>query len=91
MHKGMKFQQNTKLFPSLHVFNGKSYTYGIKGVLINNNYVSDTKLFPGIVYVRRVPCSCHACKKMYLLPGIQQLNNHVISQDMVDYIITSTP
>ena len=57
----MKIICNKKLFPSLNVINGKSWPYESKGIIRHNHYWSDRKLGPGIVAIRRIPCSCHAC------------------------------
>ena len=35
--------------------------YASKGILRHNNYRSDPNLGPGIVTIRKIPCSCHAC------------------------------
>ena len=37
-HKGVIIRWNNKLFPSLNVINGKSSTYGIKGILRQYHY-----------------------------------------------------
>ena len=52
---------NNKLFPSLNVIIGKTYPYGTKGILRHYHYRSDTKLGPGIVSVRIIPCNCRDC------------------------------
>ena len=57
-----------KLFTSLNVINGKSYPYVSKGFLRHYYYRSDQKLVPGIVAIRRIPCSCHACTTKSSLP-----------------------
>ena len=49
---------------SLNVINGKSSPYGKKGIIIYDNYLSDTKLGPDIVEIIRIPCSCNACTKI---------------------------
>ena len=70
--------------------NGKSATYGSKGVIRNYHYRSVPKSGPGIVEIRIIPCSCNACTKNHTLTGIVQLNNHAISQDMGEYTIEIT-
>ena len=49
------------MFPSLKIIRGKSSPYGSKGIIRQYNYWSDTKLGQGIVEIRIIPCSCHAC------------------------------
>ena len=48
-------------FPSLNVINGKRSPYSIKEILRHYHYWSDPKLGPGVVAIRRITCSCHAC------------------------------
>ena len=60
-HRGMKIIWNNKLFSSLNVINGKTSPYASKGVLRNYHYRYYPKLGPGIVVIRIIPCSCHAC------------------------------
>ena len=50
---------NNQLFPSLNVIHGKTYPYGRKGIPRHYHYWSDPKLSPGIVAIRRIPCSFH--------------------------------
>ena len=67
-HRGLKIQCNNKLFPSLNVTNGKSYTSGRKGVIRKYHYPSDPRLGTVIVSIRRIPCSCHDCTTISSLP-----------------------
>ena len=60
-HRGIKMIRNNKLFPSLNVINGKTFSYASKGILRHYHYWYDPKLVPGIVAIRRISCSCHAC------------------------------
>ena len=46
---------------------GKTYPYGIKGILRHNNYQSDPKAGLGIVTIRRISCSCHDCTTILFL------------------------
>ena len=57
----MKIIRNNKLFPSLNVINGKTLPYARKVILRHYHYRSDPKLGPGIVSIRRIPCSCQDC------------------------------
>ena len=57
----MKKIRNNKLFPSFNGINGKTLLCASKGILRHNNYRSDPNLGPGIVTIRKIPCSCHAC------------------------------
>ena len=45
-HRVMKMRCNNKKCPSLNVIDGKTSTYGSKGVLRNYYYLSDPKLGP---------------------------------------------
>ena len=56
------------MFPSLNLINWKSYPYWSKVVLIHYHYRPDTKLGPGIVAIRIIPCSCLACKTRLSIP-----------------------
>ena len=58
--------------------------------LIHYRYRSDQKLGPDIVAIRIIPCSCIIAQQYYLFPGIQKSKKHLISLDMVEYIISST-
>ena len=49
------------MFPSLNFINGKTSPNGSKGFLRHYHYWSDLKLGPGLVEIRIIPCSCHAC------------------------------
>ena len=60
-HRGMKMICNNKLFPSLNVINGKIFPYASKGILRHYHNRSDPKLGLGIVAIRIIPCSFHAC------------------------------
>ena len=57
----MKMIWNNKLVLSLNVINGKTSTYERKGIIRHYHHWSDTKLGPGIVDIRILPCSCRAC------------------------------
>ena len=61
IHRAIKMTFKNKLFPSLNVIKGKILPNGSKGILRHYHYRSDPKLGPGIVAVRKIPCSCHAC------------------------------
>ena len=61
-HIGIKIICNNKLFPSLNIVNVKSSPYLSKGIIIHYHYLSDPKLCLGIVAIKIIPCSCHACK-----------------------------
>ena len=45
----------------------KKPPYKSKEILRHNHYRSDKKLGPGIVAIRRIPYSCHACKTILSL------------------------
>ena len=60
-HRGMKMICKNKLFPSLNIINGKTFPYASKGILRHYHYRSDPKLSLGIVAIKRIPRSCHAC------------------------------
>ena len=66
-HRGMKMRWNN-IFSSLNVINGKTLLYGSKVIIRHYHYRSDPKLGPGIVAIRRIPCSCHACTTILYLP-----------------------
>ena len=69
---------NNKLFPALNVINGKTLPYASKGILRHYHYQSDPKLCPGIVAIRRIPCSFHACTSILSLswyPKIKEALN----------------
>ena len=61
--------------PSLNVIIGKTDTYGIKGVLRHNHYMSDPKLGQGVVDIRRIPCSINACTTQLCLPWVSKIKN----------------
>ena len=67
-HRGMKLRWNNEVFSSLNVVNWKPAPYGSKGVIKQYNYRSDTRLGPGIVSIRIIPCSCHVCTTKLSLP-----------------------
>ena len=50
-----------KLFPSLNDINGKTSTYGSKGIIRKYCYRSDPKLGPGIVAIIIIICSFQSC------------------------------
>ena len=50
-----------KIFPSLNVIKGEILPYGSKEIPRHYHYRSDPELVPGVVAIRRIPCSCHAC------------------------------
>ena len=60
-HRGMKIRWSNKLFPLLNVINGKKSPCGSKGVIIYYHYRSDPKLGTGVVVIRIILFSCHAC------------------------------
>ena len=60
-HRAMKIRRNNKLFPSLNVINCKTWPYASKGIQLHYHCRSGSKLGPGIVVIRRITCSCHAC------------------------------
>ena len=76
-HIGMKMIWNNKLFPSLDVINGKTLRYATKGILRNYHYRSDKKLYPGIVAIIIIPCSCHACKTILSLSWYSKIKSAV--------------
>ena len=78
-----------KLFPSLNISKRGLGTYGSNGFFRNYHYRSYPKLGPIFFSIRRIPCSCHACKTKFLYPGILQLNIYPIRQYMEGYIITT--
>ena len=78
-HRGMRTQCNNKLFPSLNGINGKLSTYVRKGTIRHYHYWSDPKLGPGIVAIRIIPCSCHACTTILSLSWESKLSNNLIS------------
>ena len=55
----MRFNNNC--FSSFNFIHGKLAPYGSKGVLRHCHYRSDQKIGPGIVLIRIITCSCHAC------------------------------
>ena len=83
----MKLRRKNKLFPQLNVINGKSDPYGRKGVLRYYYYISDPKLGPDIVEIRKLHTFTMLIQQYYLFPGIIQLKEHIIIQYTEDYII----
>ena len=66
-------------FPSFNVVNRKSSPYGNKGILRHNHYRAYPKLGSGIVAIRRIPYSCHACTNILSLSWnskIKEAFNH---------------
>ena len=66
-HIGMNMRRNNKLFPSINVINGKTLIYASKGILRHYHYRSDPIFGLGIVAIRRISCSCHACTALLYL------------------------
>ena len=54
-------------FPPLNIINGKTSPYGSKVILRHYHYQSDPKLGTGVVEIRIIPCSCHACTTLLSL------------------------
>ena len=72
---------NNKPFLSLNVINGKTSLYESEGIPIHYNYRYNTKLGPGIVDIRRIPCGFHACTYILSLSWnykIKEAVNHPI-------------
>ena len=80
---------NNKLSPSFNVINGKTSPYGIKENKRRYHYWSNPKLGPGIVAIRRITWSCHACTTLLFL-WIQKAKKQLFILYMVEYIITNT-
>ena len=59
---GIKLIWNNNKIPELNVCNIIITTYVIKGFIINDYYMSDTKLGQDIVGVIRITCSFHSCQ-----------------------------
>ena len=76
-HRDMKIQWNTKLFPSFNFINVNSSPYGIKDIIWYYHYWSDSKLGPGIVVIRIIPCIFHACTKIWSLSWESKIRSAV--------------
>ena len=61
----------------INVINGKIFPYASKGILRHNDYRSDPKLGPGIVSIRIILCSCHACTTILYLSWYYKIKEAV--------------
>ena len=76
-HRGMKMRCNNKRFSSFNGINGKTYPYGIKGILRHYHYWQDPKLGQVIVTIRRNPCNFHACTTILSLSWASKIKEAI--------------